>query len=209
MSRRRRSRHLFAFFLIAGGALLLFLGARDFLYSHLGQSVAERQFETPLPPTPAALPATRISPVSVSKPAVRTEPGDTLAKMIIPRLDAQLYVVEGDGPNELRRGPGHMTGTALPGGNGNCVIAGHRDTHFRILKDIRQGDDILLQTKTGEYLYRVRSVRVVSPNYTEPLQETREPELNLITCYPFFYVGSAPKRFVVEARLAGIVTRAS
>ena len=89
------------------------------------------------------------------------------------------------------------------------MIAGHRDTHFRILKDIRQGDDILLQTKSGEYLYRVRSVRIVSPNYREPLQETREPELNLITCYPFFYVGSAPKRFVVEARLAGIVTRAS
>jgi sortase A len=129
--------------------------------------------------------------------------------MIIPRLDAQLYVVEGDGPSELRRGPGHLAGTALPGGDGNCVIAGHRDTHFRILKDIRQGDDILLQTKSGEYLYRVRSVRIVSPNYTEPLQETREPELNLITCYPFFYVGSAPKRFVVEARLAGIVTRAS
>jgi len=209
MSRRRRSRHLLAFFLIAGGALLLFLGARDFLYSHFGQSVAEHQFETTLSTPPVTLPATQTSSRSISKPATRTEPGDTLAKMIIPRLDAQLYVVEGDGPSELRRGPGHMAGTALPGGDGNCVIAGHRDTHFRVLKDIRQGDDILLQTKSGEYLYRVRSVRIVSPNYREPLQETREPELNLITCYPFFYVGSAPKRFVVEARLAGIVTRAS
>ena len=137
------------------------------------------------------------------------EPGDTIAKLIIPRLDAQLYVVEGDGPRELRRGPGHLSGTALPGGDGNCVIAGHRDTHFRVLKDIRQGDDIVMQTKTGEYRYRVKSIRVVSPNYTEPLRPTQEPELNLITCYPFFYVGSAPKRFVVEARLAGIVTRAS
>jgi sortase A len=190
----------------------VFLGARDFLDWQLGQSSAQRQFEAAAPaislPQAPAIPQT-LQPVAAAKPRRPVEPGDTLAKMVIPRLGAQLYVVEGDGTKELRRGPGHMTGTAPPGGDGNCVIAGHRDTHFRVLKDIHQGDDILLQTKSGEFLYRVTSIRVVSPDYTQPLQPTSDAELNLITCYPFFYVGSAPKRFVVQARLAGSVTRTS
>jgi len=196
--------------MVAGGAFLVFLGARDFLGWQMGQSAAEREFETAIPqsPPPTAEP-TSPSARPPERPRPLIEPGDTVAKMRIPRLSAQLYIVEGDGPNELRRGPGHLTGTSMPGGDGNCVIAGHRDTHFRVLKDIRQGDDIVMETKSGEYLYRVKSIRVVSPDYTEPLHQTLEPELNLITCYPFFYVGSAPKRFVVEARLAGIVTRSS
>jgi sortase A len=74
-----------------------------------------------------------------------------------------------------------------------------------MLKDIRKGDDIVLETRTGKYLYRVKSMKVVSPKDTEALQPTSNAELNLITCYPFYYVGSAPKRFVVEAQLAGSV----
>jgi sortase A len=209
-----RAKRFLSLLLVAGGALLLFLGARDLLDWHLGQSQAAREFENLAPvesgPPGPAEPALPAEPTTQpARRARRIEAGDTIAKLTIPRLDAQLYVVEGDSTRDLRRGPGHLTGTALPGDNGNCVIAGHRDTHLRVLKDIRQGDDILMQTKTGEYLYRVKSIRVVSPDYTEPLQPTKDAELNLITCYPFFYVGSAPKRFVVEARLAGAVTRTS
>ena len=93
----------------------------------------------------------------------------------------------------------------MPGAQGNCVIAGHRDTHFRVLKDLRSGDDLILRTPTGQYLYRVKSLKVVSPQDTDSLKPTNDAELNLITCYPFYYAGSAPKRFVVEARLAGAV----
>ena len=78
--------------------------------------------------------------------AVRPQPGSAIAKLSIPRLDTQLFVVEGDDDAELRRGPGHLAGTAMPGTDGNCVIAGHRDTHFRVLKDIRKGDLIVLDT---------------------------------------------------------------
>ena len=92
--------------------------------------------------------------------------------MKIPRLDAELYVVEGDGPRELRRGPGHLAGTALPGENGNCVIAGHRDTHFRVLKDIREGDDIVLQTERRAISLPRPPHRVVSPENTSALQPT-------------------------------------
>ncbi len=193
----RQLKLLLSYALIAGGAFFLFHGARDLLESHFGQTVAEREFDR-TPSAPVSQPA--IPPPSL---------GETIGKLVIPRLDAQLYVVEGDGKQELRRGPGHMSGTAMPGASGNCVIAGHRDTHFRILKDIRRGDDIIVETRAGEYLYRVKSTRVVPPTNTSALQPTRDAELNLITCYPFYYVGAAPKRFVVEAQLAGATEAAA
>lgn len=200
---RARLQTLLSFLLIAAGAALLFFGARDYFGARLGQSEAAREFERPVPDSPetrAAIQPDSVKPVGI---------GDTLAKLSIPRLGAELYVVEGDGAKELRRGPGHLAGTAMPGGNGNCVIAGHRDTHFRFLKDIREGDDIVLETQSGQYLYRVKRMEIVKPDNTAALRPTPKPELNLITCYPFYYVGSAPKRFVVEAQLAGSVHRPS
>jgi sortase A len=205
---KNRLKRIASYLFFSAGALLLFWGARDFWESQWGQTTAAREFEQVSEPAgEAPIPThalARHAPAEVS-----TKAGDTLAKLIIPRLDAELYVIEGDGPKELRRGPGHLMGTAMPGGKGNCVIAGHRDTHFRVLKDIKKGDDIVLQTKEGKFLYQVREMKIVSPENTSALQPTRDGELNLITCYPFYYVGSAPKRFIVQARLAGIVSRAS
>ena len=195
-----RTRRILSYLLIAGGALFLIWGVRDVWESRAGQSDAAREFQeenAQIPPAPAA-------PAAPLPPPQRGEP---MAELVIPRLDADLYVVEGDGARELRRGPGHLQGTAMPGAKGNCVIAGHRDTHFRVLKDLRAGDDLILRTRGGQFLYRVRSLKVVSPSNTAPLQPTSDAELNLITCYPFYYVGSAPKRFVVEARLAGAVSQ--
>jgi sortase A len=160
--------------------------------SYFGQTTGARDFTAATQP--------------VSLPAVHAPRlGDTIARLAIPRLGVQLYVFEGDGDAELRRGPGHLADSAMPGRRGNCIIAGHRDTHFRVLKDLRKGDDILVQTDAGQYLYRVNSTQVVSPSDTSALKPTPGPVLNLITCYPFFYVGSAPMRFVVQARLAGEV----
>jgi sortase A len=206
-SMRGTFKAILSFLLIAGGVFLLFLGARDYLDSRVGQSVAAREFERPVPDTAD----TRVAATSGMTPAkhLSIRLGDTLAKLKIPRLDTELYVLEGDDPGELRRGPGHLAGTAMPGADGNCVIAGHRDTHFRVLKDIREGDDIVLQTATGQYLYRVKRTQIVWPDNTSALQPTSDAQLNLITCYPFYYVGSAPKRFVVEAQLAGAVRRPS
>jgi sortase A len=185
--------------LIVGGGVLLFLGGREFVESRVGQSDAAREFHESKRRAPAKRPAAPL----------RLRPGDTMAKLIIPRLETELYVVEGDDVGDLRRGPGHLPGTALPGADGNCIIAGHRDTHFRVLKDIKAGDDIVLETSRGKYLYRVQYTRVVSPTNTSPLKPTADAVLNLITCYPFYYVGSAPKRFIVAARLAGTVPRTS
>jgi sortase A len=195
---RARWKDLLSYLLLACGTVLVFLGMRILLDSFWGQSAAARQFDAA-----ASVPR----PVSLPLPARGPERGDTVAKLIIPRLGAQLYVFEGDDERELRRGPGHLADSAMPGRRGNCVIAGHRDTHFRVLKDIRKNDDIVVQTSSGQFLYRVNGTEVVSPSDTRALQPTRGPVLNLITCYPFYYVGSAPKRLVVQARLAGEISR--
>jgi sortase A len=183
--RARRIRRILGYLLIAGGALFLYLGGRDFVESRLGQHEAQRNFEQQTAPKP--------SPFHSSP--------DAIARLEIPRLGADLYVVEGDGARQLRLGPGHIAGTALPGQYGNCIIAGHRDTHFRVLKDIRAGDEIVLETRQGEYRYRVETTQVVSQRDLRPLRPTRDAELHLVTCYPFYYIGSAPKRFIVRANL--------
>lgn len=201
---RYRIQKSFSFLLLAGGVLLLFLGAREYLGSRTGQTDAARDFQKEMQAD-----STDDSSAPYTIRVQPPHPGETFAKLLIPRLDAELYVVEGDDAADLRRAPGHLIGSALPGARGNCIIAGHRDTHFRVLKDIREGDDIVLQTPHGQYLYRVRNTKVVTPKNTSVLDPTPDPELSLITCYPFYYVGSAPKRFVVEAKLAGAVQPAS
>jgi sortase A len=191
---RRQRRKLASYALIAGGVVLFFLGAREVFDAHLGQKEAQSAFEK--------MDASKPSPfVSGNRIQPHVSLGDTVAKLIIPRLDTELYVVEGDDGKDLRRGPGHVAGTAMPGQDGNCIIAGHRDTHFRVLKDIRKGDEIVLQTAAGQYTYRVKGTQVVLPTNTASLKPTGNAELHLITCYPFYYLGSAPKRFVVEADL--------
>ena len=196
--RRHRIGRLLSYLLIAGGAVLLFRGGRDLLESRWGQSRAAEELERPVP-----------VPQDVAPPGRDRLPmGEAVAKLSIPRLDVQLYVVEGVDQAGLRRGPGHMPGTALPGNKGNCVVAGHRDTHFRALKDIQKGDDIVLETRTGLFLYRVKSTTIVTPQNTAAVQPSTDAVLHLITCYPFYYVGSAPKRFIVEADLAGTLDAA-
>jgi sortase A len=207
---RHKSRRFVSYALIAGGLALLFLGARDLLESRAGQAEAQRQFDSIESAKPSPFPSSsRVGTRHMSQPLPQLMPqpmpqlGDAVAKLIIPRLDTELYVVEGDGDGELRRGPGHMAGTPMPGQDGNCIIAGHRDTHFRVLKDIRKGDAIVLETGSGQYTYRVSGTQVVLPSNTASLKPTRDAELHLITCYPFYYLGSAPQRFVVQAKLVG------
>lgn len=193
LASRRRRRKLLSYLLIGAGMILLFLGGRDVFEARMGQTEAQRAFQK-------AASVDRPSPFAAPR-QMRVPLGDAFAKLTVPRLNAELYVVEGDGAAQLRQGPGHISGTAMPGQDGNCIIAGHRDTHFRILKDIRKGDEIVLQTRAGEYTYRVERTLVVSPSNTASLRPTQDAELHLITCYPFYYLGSAPKRFVVQANL--------
>ncbi len=127
-----------------------------------------------------------------------------IGRMEIPRLDLSVVVAEGVDKITLRRAVGHIPGTGLPGQPGNMGIAGHRDTFFRPLRNIRRDDIITLTTLRGEYRYRVVSTRVVSPDTVSVLDPSGEEILTLVTCYPFYFVGSAPDRFIVRAeRVAG------
>ena len=125
--------------------------------------------------------------------------GSPLGRIEISRVGLTAIVQEGVNEGTLRRAVGHFPGTALPGQRGNVALAGHRDTFFRGLRQIRKDDEITLTTLTGSYRYRVESTRVVEPEATEVLDDAENEILTLVTCYPFNFVGSAPQRFIVRA----------
>ena len=101
----------------------------------------------------------------------------------------------------LLRGVGHIEGTAVPGGLGTLGLAGHRDTYFRPLRHILAGMDIRVTDASGTYHYEVDSTEIVLPEQVDVLSIRSRPELTLVTCYPFDYIGAAPKRFIVHAHL--------
>ena len=127
-----------------------------------------------------------------------------IGRVEIPRLHISVALAEGAGAATLRKAAGHIEGTAFPGDPGNVGIAGHRDTFFRPLRRIRPNDLIVIDTLRGRYRYRVLSTMVVKPRDVGVLAPTPRQELTMVTCYPFYYIGSAPYRFIVRAeRVAG------
>lgn len=139
-----------------------------------------------------------IATASANIPAPALADG-LIGRMAIPRLGLSVIVVEGTDASTLRRAAGHIAGTALPGRPGNVGVAGHRDTLFRPLRNIRENDVIRFTTLAGDYRYRVVSMSIVSPNDVGILNPGATQTLTLVTCYPFNYVGSAPERFIVTA----------
>jgi sortase A len=131
-------------------------------------------------------------------PAAATD--GLIGRIEIPRLFLSVVVVEGIDKTTLRRGFGHIPGTALPGEPGNVGLAGHRDTFFRPLKDLRIKDAVQFSTLKGTFKYEVESLRVVEPDDVGVLAPSGKNMLTMVTCYPFYYVGPAPKRWIVTAR---------
>jgi sortase A len=164
------------------------------LDARLYQARVARQFHRHL--HLAAIPAPA---PCLPRPVIAPAEGGLVGRLRIPRLGLSVMVVEGVADRDLRRAVGHIPGTALPGQSGNVAIAGHRDTFFRPLRSIRPDDTITLRTLTGAYCYRVVSTRVVSPRDVAVVAPTRHDCLTLVTCFPFYYVGAAPERFIVSA----------
>jgi sortase A len=134
---------------------------------------------------------------------IAPQPGDIIGRIEIPRIHLAAIIMEGSDPDTLRLGAGHVSGTALPGAKGNAAIAAHRDTFFRPLQEIRPKDTVLLTTLQGVFRYRVEGTEIVDPTDVQVLKRTRDSQLTLVTCYPFYYLGAAPKRFIVHTRLQG------
>ncbi len=137
------------------------------------------------------------------QPGLPVLPGDLIGRLNINRIGISVAIVEGSTEEFLRRAAGHIPGTAQPGRPGNSGISAHRDTFFRPLRKIAANDVVEISTRDGNYRYKVVSTIIVMPEDVWVLAPDDKEVLTLITCYPFYYVGSAPKRFIVRAeRLA-------
>ena len=140
---------------------------------------------------------------------VSYEQGSAIGRLEIPRIGLSVVVLEGSDTGTLRLGVGRVRNSSLPGDPGNVVLAGHRDTFFRSLREIRSGDKISLRTPEGTFPYTVDWTSVVNPSDTSVLLPTASPALTLVTCYPFYYIGSAPQRFIVRALPQGTMSTAA
>jgi len=160
------------------------------------QGVETSKFETvSVPAEPRA-----VEPVPIAD-------GGVIGEIEVPRLGLKAIVVQGDSEELLRRAVGHLPETALPDEQGNVALAGHRDGLFRPLRNVRPGDTITLRTPEREFQYEVQWTAVVPPTAVRVLQPTSEPALTLVTCFPFYYVGAAPQRFIVRARKVSVAAR--
>jgi sortase A len=126
-------------------------------------------------------------------------PGDPFGEISIPRLRFSAIIAEGVDEQTLRHAVGHFPESSTPEEGGTVALAGHRDTFFRGLADVRLHDLVILKTPTGKYKYEVVHTGVVGPQRVELVQSSPQSDLTLVTCFPFRYIGGAPQRFIVEA----------
>lgn len=171
--------------LFIGGSLALGFCALVYFNAAIYQAREDRDLERSL---------------HLTAPPVPRAPGGLLAtRLEIPRIDLSVMVLEGVQSETLRKGAGHIPGTAFPNEAGNVGIAAHRDSFFRKLRNIRTNDQITLTTLQGSYQYAVDWSRVVEPTDIGVLSPSSDSILTLVTCYPFYYLGPAPQRFIVRA----------
>ena len=147
--------------------------------------------------------AARAEMPNIPKPL---QAGELIGRVDIPRLKLSAVVAEGDDDRTLGKAVGHLPDTPLPWQRrGNVALAAHRDGLFRKLEKIRLDDDVRIVTPRGEYHYRVKRTHIVDPDDVWVIAPTATPTVTLITCYPFSFVGNAPRRVIVQAELVGHV----
>jgi sortase A len=171
-----------------GYCAVIWIGAKLYQHSEARRFAGEAHVRA-IPVAPNAAPRAETVPPD----------GGLVGKLEIPRIGVSVMVVEGVDDRDLRYAVGHIPGTPLPGEAGNIALAGHRDTFFRPLRAIHRNDTITLSTLKESYRYRVVSTKVVPPDDVQVLYPTGRDSLTLVTCFPFNYVGSAPRRFIVLA----------
>jgi len=173
--------------IVAGVALLLYVGSQ-YATMYAAQRRLTQQWQQQnlqLPTQPAGLVT-------------------TLTRLSIPSINLDAVVVEGVGRRELLMGPGHMPNTPEPGQPGNVVISAHRDTFFRHIHELKEGDYIIVERAGRRFRYQVTGKKVVEPNDMAVVQPTPGSQLTLLTCYPTYYIGPAPQRLVVFSRLVDV-----
>jgi sortase A len=180
--------------LFAIGFLVLGYVGADWLNSRIQQTRGNQELDRLLSQNEPSKKA-----MNGQAPNTRVPDGALVGRVEIPKLHLSAVVFQGTTSSILDKGVGHVDSTALPGQAGNVVLAAHRDSFFRELRNIHQGDDVTVMTTSGQRTYKVASTEIVDPTEVSVLNATAKPTLTLITCYPFYYVGHAPKRFIVRA----------
>jgi sortase A len=179
--------------------LLMLAGAGALLYCAV--VVVEAHGATRDAALIAADPATHELEATPSAVEILEKPGLVVGRIEIAKLGITAAIIGGIGDWDLKRGVGHVPGTAMPGGLGTMGLAGHRDTFFRALQDVKPQMEIRVAAADGQYRYIVDSTEVVTPEQVDVIATRERPGLSLITCFPFHYIGAAPKRFIVHAHL--------
>jgi LPXTG-site transpeptidase (sortase) family protein len=181
----RGIRQYFAVLLISLGALLSLYVGGTYLWMYQQQRQLMHEFQTQN---------------AVANPSGPRVGG--LTRISIPKINLDAVILEGTSHKSLTLGPAHLRDSALPGDPGNSVLAAHRDTFFRHIYELKPGDDIFVERDGQRYHYVVTGKRVVQPADLSVLDTTSESRLTLITCYPVYFIGPAPGRLVVIAKLA-------
>lgn len=157
-----------------------------------------------LPREETPLPEGMVSPVKQSSSSAPSyTEGEIIGEISFPSINKKVAIVEGTASRQLKKGAGHYKGSAVLGGIGNSVLAGHRDTVFRGLGELKENDLIEVESADGKFVYKVTGSSIVDGNERGAIKQSTEPILTLITCYPFSYVGSAPDRYLLTAKLVG------
>jgi len=181
-----------ALLVVSSLLLLSGVGTTGYAGLEIASSRAGAQY---LPPITSDL-QLQIVP-SMAKPKV----GDAIGTLSIPRINSFVAIIEGTGSKELKLGAGHYVGSVLPGVSDNSVLAGHRDSVFRRLGEVKIGDLMTVRTSYGTFVYEVHKIRIVDANDRTVIVPTKDAVLTLSTCYPFRFIGNAPKRYIVQAGL--------
>lgn len=176
--------HASVIFLTAGAVLSLYVGGTYFWTFHQQRELMQEW-------------RAQNSTARASSSAKETR----LIRLVIPKIKLDAVILDDLSHRSLTLGPGHLKASALPGDAGNSVIAAHRDTFFRNLNELRQGDDVFVERDGKKFHYVVTGKQVVQPDDISVLDATSDTRLTLITCYPTYYIGPAPERLIVFARL--------
>jgi sortase A len=199
--------------LLFSGLLLLAAYGLGMAHRYLGAEAALASFDAV---HPATSPIDRKTPETVDfklwdprrikayRNSILSAAGEPLSVLSISRIGVRAPVFAGVGESSLNRGLGWIPGTPKPGEPGNSGIAGHRDGFFRPLKDIRLGDTVELRSAVGVASYVVDEIKLVNPGDVGVLRPRRQESITLVTCYPFYFVGDAPQRFIVHAKRSGV-----
>jgi sortase A len=174
--------------LVVGGAVLLAYVGLEYWGMYRSQKDLESEWE-------------HQAAVTSTPGQSQLSPEQMLTRILIPKIEMDAIVVEGASRKELSAGPGHMKQTAEPGETGNAVITAHRDTFFRHIYELTKGDQIQVRRSGRTFTFEVTGKRIVVPEDISVIKPTTDPQLTLITCYPTYYIGPAPKRLVVFSRL--------